>query len=68
MWWDGENLVGDFSRPPAAIELYSHQGDDESDFDAYENVNVAPSNSAVVQDMLGVAKAQWSKTESGTVV
>merc|ERR1711941_64512 len=32
--WDGKNLVGDFGRPPVGIELYSHAGDKESNFDA----------------------------------
>lgn len=61
MWWDGSNLVGDFSRAPAAVELYSHQGDEESDFNAFENENVAAANADIVQEMLAVAKVQWSK-------
>jgi hypothetical protein len=29
----GEKLVGDFSKEPAGVELYSHSGDTEADFD-----------------------------------
>ena len=32
-WWDGKRLVGDFSREAPGIELYSHRGDTESDFE-----------------------------------
>jgi hypothetical protein len=97
MWWDGQALAGDFSRDPAAVELYAHdvgcspesarasrdgcavrvcdrvlplprrrspprpklQGDDEADFNAYENVNVASSNPDVVKELLVVAEKQW---------
>jgi hypothetical protein len=31
----GEKLVGDFSKEPAGVELYSHSGDTEADFDLY---------------------------------
>eukprot|EP00038_Savillea_parva_P009232 m.182153 g.182153 ORF g.182153 m.182153 type:complete len:528 (+) comp15457_c0_seq1:109-1692(+) len=62
MWWDGDNLRGDFSRDPAAIELYAHAGDPESDFNAYENTNVAAANSDIVQRMLAVAKTQWANS------
>jgi hypothetical protein len=32
-WWDGTNLVGNFSREPVGVELYPHKGDTEADFD-----------------------------------
>ena len=34
----GEKLVGDFSKEPAGVELYSHSGDTEADFDLYATV------------------------------
>ena len=40
---------------------YSHQSDTEGDFNAYENVNVAAQNQNIMQQMLAVAKTQWSK-------
>ena len=59
MWWDAKNLRGDFSRAPAAVELYSHSGDGEADFDAFENANEAAANADVVAQMLARAKTQW---------
>lgn len=61
MWWDGSKLAGDFTRPAAGVELYAHSGDDESDFDLYENVNVAsvPANKAVVAQMHKLVQQQW---------
>lgn len=59
--WDGTKLAGDFSRPPIGVELYAHTGDDGTDFDSFENVNVAtdPENQAIVADMHAKAKAHW---------
>lgn len=64
MWWDGAKLKPDFSRAPAAIELYSH-GQDPARFqhdDAFdgENRNIASENPDIVQMMMRIAKAQWS--------
>lgn len=61
MHWDGANLKGDFTRPPFAEELYSHVGDVESDFDAFENVNLASdaSHASVKAQMFATAKAHW---------
>lgn len=61
LWWDGDALQGDFTRPPVGEELYDHRGDDGTDMDAFENVNVAadPANSAIVQQHYALAKAQW---------
>eukprot|EP01060_Flectonema_neradi_P004721 TRINITY_DN1309_c0_g1_i8.p1 TRINITY_DN1309_c0_g1~~TRINITY_DN1309_c0_g1_i8.p1 ORF type:complete len:502 (+),score=123.63 TRINITY_DN1309_c0_g1_i8:60-1565(+) len=63
MWWDGVNLVGDFSRPPVGEELYSHAGDTEDDFNTFENVNVVnvPANQQVVKDMRSRVEKQWKK-------
>ena len=64
MHWDGQNLRGDFRKPPAAVELYDHHGDTELDFDAFENENVAESNPNVVAQMLARAKKQWGGENS----
>ena len=36
--WNGASLTPDWSDA-AGAELYSHAGDDGTDFDAFENVN-----------------------------
>ena len=59
--WDGNRLVGDFSQPPIGVELYSHQGDDGTDFDAFENENVVHDNPDVVEQIHALAVAHWSK-------
>eukprot|EP01048_Picozoa_sp_COSAG05_P006985 COSAG05_NODE_476_length_9460_cov_8.847025_9_plen_64_part_00 len=63
MHWLGDKLVGDFSMPPAAVELYDHAGDTEADFDAFENENVAgvSGNAGVLAEHLALAKKQWAK-------
>eukprot|EP00937_MAST-01D_sp_MAST-1D-sp2_P007964 g7964.t1 len=62
MPWDGKNLVGDFAKGPAAVELYAHaNGTMEVDYDEYENENVAPANPSVVAQMLARAQAHWGK-------
>ena len=61
MHWDGGALAGNFSAPPAAIELYSHEGDGEADFDAFENENVADAQPELVAQLLARAKTQWAK-------
>ena len=64
MWWDGGRLKPDFSRVPAATELYYHGNDparfqhDEA-FDG-ENQNVADANPSVVREMMRIVKSQWS--------
>jgi len=61
--WDGANLVGDFSKSPVAVELYSHAGDTEADFDAFENVNLAgnPKYANVLSEHYDIAVKHWSK-------
>ena len=63
MHWLGEKLVGDFDRAPAATELYSHAGDTEADFDAFENENLAglAAHATVVAEHLAIAKKHWAK-------
>ena len=61
MYWDGLRLAANFSQPPAATELYAHQGDAEADYDAFENENVAAQNSQVVNEHFALAKKQWEK-------
>ena len=39
--WNGKELRADWSKPLAGRELYDHQGDDGSDFNAFENHNLA---------------------------
>merc|ERR1711966_15851 len=62
--WDGDNLVGDFSKPPVGVELYGHTGDKESDFNAFENKNLAddPQYKSFVDEHHALAVAHWSKT------
>ena len=63
MWWDGLNLVGDFAREPAAVELYKHEGDVESDFDSFENVNIAEHEPAVLEQHMSIARSQWGQKQ-----
>lgn len=65
MPWLGDKLAADFDRGPAAVELYSHDGDAESDFNAFENANVAASNPDIVAKHFTIAKAQWHKQTPG---
>ena len=46
---------------PAAVELYGHVNDTGTEFDRFENENVAEGNAAVVKSMYALAKAHWSK-------
>lgn len=39
--WDGKLLKPDFSKPLAGRELYAHTGDDGTNYDAFENENLA---------------------------
>ncbi len=48
--WDGARLRPDWTTS-AGVELYDHRGDDGSDFDATENVNVAAQNPTVVAEL-----------------
>ena len=59
VWWDGAALAGDFGRAAAGIELYSHSGDTEEDFDLYENENVASANPAVLKKLHQAVLKQW---------
>jgi hypothetical protein len=63
MYWNGTLLLPDFSREPAGIELYAHGGDEESDFDMFENENVAsdPAHAAVLEKLHAMAVEQWSR-------
>ena len=60
--WDGKHLVGDFSQPPIGVELYSHVGDDGTDFDAFENENVVLKNPDVAKSMHTRIVAHWGKS------
>ncbi len=59
--WDGERLQGDFDAQPLGVELYHHGGDNGTDFDAYENENVAsdPQNAYIVKKLFTIARNQW---------
>ena len=48
--WDGAGLKAEWSKV-AGTELYSHAGNDGSDFDAFENVNQAGDFPKVVSDL-----------------
>ncbi len=50
--WNGSTLTADFDGEYAA-ELYAHTGDDSSDMDSFENVNLAndPSHKATADAM-----------------
>lgn len=41
--WDGWTETPHWNEGPVAVELYDHFGDDGSDFDAFENENLAQS-------------------------
>lgn len=51
--WD--NLVG--------RELYSHSGDDGSDFDAFENANEADQNPGQVQALSALLRAAFGASK-----
>jgi hypothetical protein len=62
--WDGDKLVGDFSaKQNYGVELYTHKGDDGTNFDTFENVNVAsdPQYADDVKRLHAMAVAHWSK-------
>eukprot|EP01059_Diplonema_ambulator_P015734 TRINITY_DN2691_c0_g1_i1.p1 TRINITY_DN2691_c0_g1~~TRINITY_DN2691_c0_g1_i1.p1 ORF type:complete len:508 (+),score=182.61 TRINITY_DN2691_c0_g1_i1:44-1525(+) len=63
LYWDAVNLVGDFDHSAVGEELYNHAGDDESDYDMYENANVAddPVNAEVVAELRGLVEQHWRK-------
>jgi len=44
-------------------ELYSHDGDDGTDFDAFENENVAddPANAAIKAQLFALLEARWQR-------
>ena len=48
--WNGAELRPEWARQ-VGRELYDHHGDDELDFDAFENVNVANENPDVVAEL-----------------
>eukprot|EP01006_Ploeotia_vitrea_P004687 TRINITY_DN115191_c0_g1_i1.p1 TRINITY_DN115191_c0_g1~~TRINITY_DN115191_c0_g1_i1.p1 ORF type:complete len:546 (+),score=36.72 TRINITY_DN115191_c0_g1_i1:136-1638(+) len=48
--WNGEKLLVDW-RKVVGQELYSHKGDDGTDFNAWENVNVATDHPEVVKHL-----------------
>lgn len=58
--WDGAKESPRWQ--PEAVELYDHQGDDGSDFDAFENVNLAhaTSHTRVVRDLARTLRRSFS--------
>ena len=40
--WDGESERPLWDEARGGVELYDHLGDDGSNFDAFENTNLAP--------------------------
>ena len=46
--WNGTKLKPEWENH-VGVELYDHQNDDETDFDAFENVNIASKNPSVVK-------------------
>ena len=58
--WNGTTLRADWDGP-RATELYDHKGDDSTDMDAYENVNVAAQNQAVAQKLHAQLRAFFDK-------
>jgi len=61
MHWLGDKLEADWAREPGAVELYSHSDDDESNFNKYENENVASLFPDIVNEHYQIAKNQWQK-------
>jgi len=61
LYWDGAKLQGDFTRDPIGVELYDHAADVESDFDAFENKNLAgdPAQKENLAKLYAMAKAHW---------
>ena len=59
--WDGRRVQADFGAQPLGEELYSHAGDDGTNFDAFENNNIAadPRNADLVEELFSMAKKQW---------
>jgi hypothetical protein len=68
MHWDGVHLVGDFSKPPVGEELCAHAGDPESDFDAFETLNLADNATfaPAKATMRALAVAHWQKNASSS--
>lgn len=62
--WDGTRLQGDFDSSPVGVELYSHQGDTDFDFDKFENENLADQAKydTIIKKMHGIAVKHWNKT------
>ena len=48
--WNGTDLKPEWSNQ-IGVELYDHQNDDEADFDAFENENIASKNPDVVKEL-----------------
>merc|ERR1712217_55143 len=44
-WWDGPLEQPNWKVDPVAVELYDHLDDDGTDFDEFENVNLANNTS-----------------------
>ena len=57
VWW---------CRPAVAVELYSHATDDETNFNTFENENVAQAHADIVAQHMTLAKAQWQKPTATT--
>eukprot|EP00940_MAST-03C_sp_MAST-3C-sp2_P001200 g1200.t1 len=60
--WDGNNLKGDFDRPPIGVELYAHDGDSGANFNTFENTNLAedPAHEDVRNRLHAVAFSHWN--------
>jgi len=61
--WDGDKLVPvwDATGNQTAEELYSHEGDDGTDFDAFENVNMATTHPDVASQLRAQVKDFFTK-------
>lgn len=62
--WDGVRLQGNFDSSPVGVELYSHEGDTDFDFDKFENENLAnqAQYAPVLKQMYMIAVKHWNKT------
>lgn len=59
--WDAQRLVGDFSRPLIARELYAHPaGTADASFDATENANVVDEHQHVAAQLHQRVVHQWA--------
>ena len=68
--WDGEKERPKWHAGLVARELYDHRGDDGSDFDAFENENVASdiSFNQTVKELSMYVRAHWNETASPSLL